>query len=120
MGSPRVEEETRRAREAPADSRKGQFDANRAIVVRVNRLRLVGDPPTTPAEHNSRFVSLYFIPRALGELLQRYRNPSRSCDEGSSREVRERTGLRSIRSREMRVEEATLRHQFYFVASHDL
>jgi len=68
-------EETRRARGARAESRKGQFDANRAIVVRVNRLRLSSaNPPTVSAEHNSRFVSLYFIPRALGEL-RRYRYP---------------------------------------------
>lgn len=46
------------------ETREGQFDVNRSIVIRVNRLPLFVDGPRRPAEHNSRFV-LYFIPRVV-------------------------------------------------------
>jgi len=53
--------------DARAEAREGQFDMNRSIVIRVNRLPLFVDGPRRPAEHNSRFVLLYFIPRVVEE-----------------------------------------------------
>jgi len=73
--------------DARAEAREDQFDMNRSIVIRVNRLPLFVDGPRRPAEHNSRFVLLYFIPRVVEKR--------RCCD-----------GLRSIYSRPL--QEATI------------
>lgn len=60
-----------------AETREGQFDVNRSIVIRVNRLPLSSTacPPRLrrpPTEHNSRFVLLYFIPRVVEKRRCRY------------------------------------------------
>jgi hypothetical protein len=60
--------------DARAETREDEFDVNRSIVIRVNRLPLFVDGPRRPAEHNPRFVLLYFIPRVVEEhraLLRR-------------------------------------------------
>lgn len=65
------EEDRSRARktsgDAHAETREDQFDVNRSIVIRVNRLPLFVDSPRRPVEYNSRFVLLYFIPRVVEE-----------------------------------------------------
>lgn len=65
------EENRSRARktsgDARAETREDQFDVNRSIVIRVNRLPLFVDGPRRPVEYNSRFVLLYFIPRVVEE-----------------------------------------------------
>lgn len=53
--------------DARVETRDSQFDVNRSIVIRVNRLPLFVDGSRRPAEHNSRFVLLYFIPWVVEE-----------------------------------------------------
>ncbi|TGZ53052.1 hypothetical protein DBV15_00617 [Temnothorax longispinosus] len=67
IGARRSERRVGRSGDARAETREGQFDVNRSIVIRVNRLPLFVDGPRRPAEHNSRFVLLYFIPRVVEE-----------------------------------------------------
>lgn len=61
-------EKERAARVGRTETREGQFDVNRSIVIRVNRLPLFVGGPRRPAEHNSRFV-LYFIPRSTSAAV---------------------------------------------------